>query len=79
MELNWFICSRGTLIFNLAGKLPLLLCVVERGKADDRMVIAGLLGLHHRVDWKECSGSEAEEKEDAQKFRKAFAPFQPKK
>jgi len=44
-----------------------------------RMVIAGLLGLHHRVDWKECSGSEAEEKEDAQKFRKAFAPFQPKK
>jgi len=49
------------------------------GRADDRMVIAGLLGLHHRVDWKECSGSEAEEKEDAQKFRKAFAPFQPKK
>lgn len=44
-----------------------------------RMVIAGLLGLHHRVDWKECSGSQDEEKEDAQKFRKAFAPFQPKK
>jgi hypothetical protein len=44
-----------------------------------RMVISGLLGLHHRVDWKECSGSQDEEKEDAQKFRKAFAPFQPKK
>jgi hypothetical protein len=43
------------------------------------MVIAGLLGLHHRADWKECSGSQDEEKEDAQKFKKAFAPFQPKK
>ena len=76
MGRNWFIYLKATLIFNLAGKLHHRDVAIE---ADIRMVIAGLLGLHHRVDWKECSGSEAEEKEDAQKFRKAFAPFQPKK
>jgi hypothetical protein len=76
MGRNWFICSRGTLIYNSDGKLYK---AHTKGEADDRMVIAGLLGLHHRVDWKECSGSEQEEKEDAQKFKKAFAPFQPKK
>lgn len=42
-----------------------------------RMVLAGLLGLHHRVNWKDCVQSEGEDKEDAQKFRKAFAPFLP--
>ncbi|KAK4686926.1 CWF19-like protein 1, partial [Tremellales sp. Uapishka_1] len=42
-----------------------------------RMVLAGLLGLHHRVDWKECGQTIAEEKEDAQKFKKALAPFLP--
>lgn len=41
------------------------------------MVLAGLLGLHHRVDWKECAQSEDEEREDAVKFKKAFAPFAP--
>ncbi|KAK8865643.1 hypothetical protein IAR55_000788 [Kwoniella newhampshirensis] len=40
-----------------------------------RMVIGSLLGLHHRIDWKECAQSEAEDKEDAVKFKKAFAPF----
>jgi hypothetical protein len=39
------------------------------------MVLASLLGLHHRIDWKDCSQSEKEEKEDAQKFKKAFAPY----
>ncbi|GFZ43337.1 hypothetical protein JCM24511_01057 [Saitozyma sp. JCM 24511] len=42
-----------------------------------RMVLAGLLGLHHRIDWKECGQSEEEEKADAQAFKKALAPFQP--
>lgn len=41
-----------------------------------RMVLASLLGLHHRIDWKDCFETEVEEKEDAQKFKKAFAPFQ---
>jgi len=41
-----------------------------------RMVLASLMGLHHRIDWKDCGQSEAEEKKDAQDFRKAFAPFQ---
>ncbi|EIW72838.1 hypothetical protein TREMEDRAFT_59006 [Tremella mesenterica DSM 1558] len=40
-----------------------------------RMILAGLLGLPHRIDWKDCGQTEAEEKEDAQKFKKAFAPF----
>lgn len=39
------------------------------------MVLAGMLGLHHRIDWKACSQSEAEEKDDAQKFKKALTPF----
>jgi hypothetical protein len=39
------------------------------------MVLAGLLGLHHRIDWKECSQTEEEEKADAVAFKKAFAPF----
>jgi hypothetical protein len=44
----------------------------------NRMVLAGLLGLHHRVDWKACSQTDEEEKEDAVKFKKAFQPFAPK-
>lgn len=43
--------------------------------AHGRMVLAGILGLHHRVDWKACAQSEAEEKEDTQKFKEAFKPF----
>ena len=42
----------------------------------NRMVLAGLLGLHHRVDWKDCYQTEEEEKDDAVKFKKAFAAFQ---
>ena len=41
------------------------------------MVLAGLLGLHHRVDWKACSQTQEEEKEDAVNFKKAFQPFAP--
>jgi hypothetical protein len=33
------------------------------------------MGLQHRIDWKECGQSEGEEKDDAQKFKKALAPF----
>ncbi|WVF70938.1 hypothetical protein IAT40_005733 [Kwoniella sp. CBS 6097] len=40
-----------------------------------RTVIGSLLGYQHRIDWKECSQTEAEDKEDAIKFKKAFAPF----
>ena len=41
------------------------------------MVLGSLLGLHHRIDWKECAQSEGEEKEDAQAFKKAFAAYAP--
>ena len=40
------------------------------------MVLGSLLGLHHRIDWKECGQGQAEEKDDALKFKKAFAAFQ---
>lgn len=40
-----------------------------------RVVLASLMGLHHRIDWKECYQTEPEEKDDAVKFKKAFAPF----
>ncbi|WVQ85626.1 hypothetical protein IAT38_007792 [Cryptococcus sp. DSM 104549] len=43
-----------------------------------RMVLGSLLGLHHRIEWKECAQSDAEEKEEAIKFKKAFTPFAPK-
>lgn len=43
-----------------------------------RMVLAGLLGLHHRLDWKACAQTEEEEKEDAVKFKKAFQAYTPK-
>ncbi len=39
------------------------------------MVLGSLMDLHHRIDWKECGQSEAEEKKDAQDFKKAFAAF----
>ena len=39
------------------------------------MVLGSLLGYQHRIDWKECGQSEEAEKEDAQKFKKAFASF----
>ncbi|WVR05612.1 hypothetical protein IAU60_002634 [Kwoniella sp. DSM 27419] len=41
-----------------------------------RTVLGSLLGYQHRIDWKECSQSEAEDKEDALAFKKAFAKFQ---
>lgn len=41
------------------------------------MVLAGMLGLHHRVNWKDCVQSEGDDKDDAQKFKKAFAPYAP--
>lgn len=39
------------------------------------MVLAGILGLHHRVDWKACSQSEDEERADTQRFKEAFKAF----
>lgn len=40
-----------------------------------RMVLGSLMGLQHRIDWKECGMPEQAEKEDAVKFKKAFAAF----
>nr|ODO02602.1 nuclear protein [Cryptococcus depauperatus CBS 7855] len=40
-----------------------------------RRVLGSLLSLQHRIDWKDCAMSDAAEKEDAVKFKKAFAPF----
>lgn len=42
---------------------------------DGSIVLGSLLGYQHRIDWKDCYQSEAEEKDDAQTFKKTFAPF----
>lgn len=54
-------------------------CVNEAACCADRLriVLANLLGLNKRIDWKACSQTEAEEKADAQAFKKAFKAFDP--
>lgn len=41
-------------------------------------MLAGLLDIHDRGNWQECVQSEAEDKDDAQKFKAALKPFLPK-
>lgn len=43
----------------------------------NRQVLAKLLKMEERVDWKACMQSEAEDREDVQAFKTAFAPFDP--
>ncbi|KAL6704143.1 hypothetical protein ACN47E_008703 [Coniothyrium glycines] len=40
-----------------------------------REVLAKLLRLDKRIDWKECGQTQAEEENDVEKFKKAFADF----
>ncbi|KAK9456522.1 CwfJ C-terminus 1-domain-containing protein-like protein [Dipodascopsis uninucleata] len=40
-----------------------------------RKVLAAALGLEDRVDWKACVQDQQEETADAEKFKKAFEPF----
>ncbi|KAH8099564.1 nuclear protein [Cristinia sonorae] len=42
-----------------------------------RQVLVGLLGIPERFDWKECSQSDDEDREDAEAFTAAFSPFDP--
>ncbi|CDZ96519.1 Uncharacterized conserved protein [Phaffia rhodozyma] len=42
-----------------------------------RTVLAKLLEIPHRVDWKACAQTDAEEKADAVAFKKAYAQFDP--
>jgi hypothetical protein len=65
------------LIFSLEGELRKGSVTEWADAVVCRMVLGSLMGLQHRIDWKECGQSEAEEKEDAMKFKKAFAPFMP--
>ncbi|KAG6862054.1 hypothetical protein C0995_007184 [Termitomyces sp. Mi166 len=43
-----------------------------------RQVLANLLGMPERFDWKACMLPEDEDKADAQAFKAAFAPFDPR-
>jgi diadenosine tetraphosphate (Ap4A) HIT family hydrolase len=45
--------------------------------AFDRTVLAQLMGLEHRTDWKACAQTEQEERADALAFKEAFADFDP--
>jgi len=40
-----------------------------------RSVLAQLLDMPERADWKFCAGTDAEEKAECQAFKKAFKPF----
>ena len=42
-----------------------------------RQVLVSILGMADRFDWKACTQSEGEDKEDVQAFKAAFAPFDP--
>lgn len=42
-----------------------------------RQVLVSLLGIPDRFDWKDCAQSDADDTEDAQQFKSAFAPFDP--
>lgn len=44
---------------------------------DYRQVMASILGMEDRFDWKACTQSEQEDREDVQAFKEAFAPFDP--
>ncbi|KAI0372979.1 nuclear protein [Pilatotrama ljubarskyi] len=42
-----------------------------------RQVLVSVLGMPDRYDWKACTQSEEDDKEDAQAFKSAFAAFDP--
>ncbi|RPD66453.1 nuclear protein [Lentinus tigrinus ALCF2SS1-7] len=42
-----------------------------------RQVLVSILGMADRFDWKACTQSEEEDKEDVAVFKAAFAPFDP--
>ncbi|KAI1794660.1 nuclear protein [Ganoderma leucocontextum] len=42
-----------------------------------RQVLASVLGMGDRFDWKACTQSEHEDREDVHAFKEAFAPFDP--
>jgi Protein similar to CwfJ C-terminus 2 len=44
-----------------------------------RKVLASLLKVDERVDWKNCLQSEEDDKVDVLAFKNAFAPFDPSK
>lgn len=41
------------------------------------IALAYLLGVHQRMDWKQCIQSEEEDKLDVEAFKKVFAPIDP--
>jgi len=42
-----------------------------------RKVLASLLNVEERVDWKSCLSSEEDDKADVRAFKTAFTPFDP--
>lgn len=42
-----------------------------------RMVLANLMGMPQRYDWKACVLSVEEDRADAEEFKKSFASFDP--
>lgn len=67
------------LAFNLAGKFAFLSRQPAPFLYDPsyRQVLVALLNKPDRLDWKACMLTEEEDKEEAQAFKAAFAPFDP--
>ena len=56
---------------------PVLLGEMGGTDGGRRQVLVAILGMEDRFDWKACTQSEAEDREDVQAFKTAFAPFDP--
>lgn len=52
-------------------------CLVMAHIPFSRKVLASLMKVEERIDWKNCLQSEAADKADVEAFKTAFAPFDP--
>lgn len=64
-------------MFNSGGKRSLTLQLETKSEQFKRRIIANLLGVPERVDWRTCAQTEDDERKDAKAFKEAFAAFDP--
>ncbi|KAH9966399.1 CwfJ C-terminus 1-domain-containing protein-like protein [Russula dissimulans] len=62
------------LVHRMRSSLPFSM---QFGRYPGRKVLASLLNVEERVDWKNCLSSEEDDKADVRAFKTAFAPFDP--
>jgi hypothetical protein len=71
--------ATGRLPVNLARCVDRIVAIVAMGRVlmvgGDSEVLARVLGVPQKTDWKACAGTKADEEAEAAAFRKDFAPF----